>query len=53
MVLRRLQSTFDAINLLFRCFNAPFGFLLERMQNIDGRPELDCVYSPIGVTSSA
>ena len=49
MALRRLESALNDIKLLLRCLYAPFGLLLESVQDIDCLLEPDRVHRPIGI----
>lgn len=49
MLLRRLQSALDQIDLLPRRRDTSLGLLLKYMQNVDGSLEPDRVHRPVGV----
>ena len=49
MALRRLESALNEIKLLLRCLYAPFGLLLEGVQDIDCLLEPDRVHRPVGI----
>ena len=49
MLLGRLQSASDQIDLLLRCRDAPLGFLLESVEDIYGSLELDRIHRAVRV----